>query len=243
MKLSTKDLQQTKRWLNEAERAALIEVIRASFANIEPLDYLAKYFDNSQVQERKLRLYFSHESHESTTSEAGAETLVGYCLLTFKQDKATTVIQASAAFLPEYRKGSNTFQFSLLECIKYWLRRPWRKTFYADTMLSPAMYRAIAKHTGIVWPHYQHQAPSEWFERFNPNGVTSAETKQRCLVEVDRSSNYSDAELQAFYASKKREIAYYLRVNPAFNQGMALFVIIPVNFKQCIQTAWKMVRR
>lgn len=227
MTLRTKDLTQTKQWLSDDERGAVSEVIKSSFANVTPAAYLAKYFDSSEAFQRKLRLYFE------------GEKLVGYCLLTFTDESAATIIRASAGFFPEYRKGGNTFQFSLAESFKCWLRRPWRKLYYADTMLSPAMYRAIAKNIGIIWPHPKHKAPSELFERFNQGGEISRNTLTRCLVSVDRVSNYSESELAAFKASDKFEIQYYQIVNPDFNNGVALFVIIPVHFKQFFLTALK----
>ncbi len=227
MKLHTKDLTQTKHWLSGSERDAITEIIKSSFSNIAPEDYLAKYFESSDAFQRRLRLYFD------------ADKVVGYCLLTFSDVSNMTVIRASAGFLREYREGGNTFQFSLLESFKCWLRTPWRKIYYADTMLSPAMYRAIAKNTGIIWPHPEHTAPEALFERFNPNGQRSNKVALRCLIPVNRTSNYSASELASFKASEKREIQYYLKLNPEFNQGVALFVIIPIHLKQFLKTALK----
>lgn len=227
MTLTTKDLTQTRRWLSESESQAIVEIIKLSFSNISPEAYMQKYFTAPDAFQRKLRLYY-----EGTK-------LVGYCLLTFCDEDGTVVIRASASFYPEYRKGGNTFQFSMLETFKFWLLHPWRKIYYADTMLSPAMYRAIAKNTGIVWPHPDHSASAELFDRFNPKGEVSSEADLRCLVSAGRAINYSDCELKDFKASQKQEIRYYCRLNPDFNQGMALFVIIPVNIKQIIKTLLK----
>lgn len=230
MGLHTKDLLQASGWLSDAERVAVIRIIEACFTDIDPHTYLKKYFYAEGALRRRLRLYFS-----------GAD-IVGYCLLVFEDNQGVTLIRASAGFLPEYRKGGNTFQFSLVESVKYWISRPWRKTYYADTMLSPAMYRAIAKHTGIVWPHPECQGPDGIFEQFNTAGHVSEHTGQRCLIRVDRSSNYSDAELRSFSLSNTPDIRYYCTLNPDFNRGVALFVIIPVNARQLFSTlkkAWR----
>ncbi|NOU49923.1 hypothetical protein HG263_05150 [Pseudoalteromonas sp. JBTF-M23] len=227
MQLRTHDLTQTKQWLSEAQRREISEIIQASFANINPQDYLAKYFDNADPYQKKLRLYY----HQNK--------LVGYCLLTFSAQKNITVIRASAAFLPQYRQGGNTFKFSLLESIKSWLKSPWRKHYYADTMLSPAMYRAIAKKTGIIWPHKDNEAPTNLFEHFNACGLVSTVNSLRCLVSVSRTTNYSQQDLAALRASAKQEIQYYCHVNPDFDKGVALFVIIPVNLRQIIKTLCK----
>ena len=227
MNLRTEDLTQTRHWLSGHEREAVGDIIKSSFSNVAPADYLAKYFDGPEAFQRKLRLYFD------------GERLVGYCLLTFTRESGTTIIRASAAFYPQYRKGGNTFQFSLVESLKYWLRRPWRTLYYADTMLSPAMYRAIAKNIGIIWPHPKHKGPSDLFDRFNHGGEMSRNTSTRCLVRVDRTSRYSASELDDFRASDKPEIHYYQLINPEFNNGVALFVIIPVHFTQFFLTALK----
>ncbi|MAD77409.1 MAG: hypothetical protein CML20_22005 [Rheinheimera sp.] len=230
MRLRYKDLTQTRQWLTDDEREAVSSVISSSFVNVAPTAYLAKYFDSAEAFERKLRLYFD------------AERLVGYCLLTFTDEGAATIIRASAGFFPEYRKGGNTFQFSMAQSLKCWLRRPWRQLYYADTMLSPAMYRAIAKNTGIIWPHPAGNGPVDLFERFNHSGDISHIIATRCLVVVGRGSNYSAGELAAFKASDKPEIQYYQLVNPNFNHGVALFVIIPIHLKQFVLTALKQLR-
>ncbi|CAH9049967.1 hypothetical protein PSECIP111951_00089 [Pseudoalteromonas holothuriae] len=231
MHLKTTDLTQTKQWLNDAQKQQVGGVIQASFANVNVKDYLAKYFDCTKPHQRKLRLYYDNDK------------LVGYCLLTFSDEINITVIRASAAFLPKFRQGGNTFAFSLSQSIKAWLTRPWRKHYYADTMLSPAMYRAIAKKTGVIWPHLTHQAPSQLFERFNSGGLLSQFNSLRCLVEVNRASKYLQQDLIAFKASEKLEIQYYCQVNPDFDKGIALFVIIPVNLAQIAKTLYKNLSR
>ncbi|TWX53735.1 hypothetical protein ESZ28_09420 [Colwellia hornerae] len=202
-------------------------MIKVSFADVDAEVYLLKYFDSPGPDQRKLRLYLNHQQ------------IIGYCLLTFTDNANCTVIKASAAFLPKHRKGGNTFLFSIKESFKSWLKRPWRKHYYADTMLSPAMYRAIAKNTAVVWPYLGQSAPKELFARFNPDGKNSNENKLRCLVSVKRSSNYSQQELEMLRSSDKAEIKYYCQINPDFAQGIALFVIIPINLQQFVQTAIK----
>lgn len=227
MTLHTKDFTQSKQWVSATERHSLQSVIHSSFANVDPIDYMAKYFDSPGPFQRRLRLYFD------------GDAIVGYCLLTFTDESRSTIIRASAGFYPDYRKGGNTFAFSITESYKCWLRRPWRKLYYADTMLSPAMYRAIAKRTGIIWPHPKQAMPRELFERFNPAGDISPVAASRCLVSVKRTSHYSAEDLDAFKASKKPDIQYYQQLNPDFHKGVALFVIIPVHLKQLWLTLLK----
>ncbi|CAM4200699.1 hypothetical protein [Pseudoalteromonas byunsanensis] len=230
MTLTTRDLTQTKQWLTQVQRSDISDIIAASFANIAPEQYLAKYFDSDEPFERKLRLYYVDNK------------LVGYCLLTFSHELDITVIGASAAFLPHYRNGGNTFVFSIVHSVLCWLKKPWRKHYYADTMLSPAMYRAIAKKTAIIWPHFAHQAPIGIFEQFNSGGEVSGANMLRCLVSVNRVSNYSQQELETLKNSDKAEIKYYCQVNPEFHKGKALFVIIPVHLTQVLKTLWKNLR-
>jgi hypothetical protein len=228
MQLSTLDLTQSKQWLSEPQRYSIMDIISASFSDVAPKDYLAIYFDSKEAHERKLRLYYD------------GSNLVGYCLLTFTRKMKTTVIGASAGFLPEYRQGGNTFQFSLFESFKCWLRSPWRNHYYADRMLSPAMYRAIAKNTGIIWPHFKHESPKHLFDRFNPDGEIDSRYALRCLVPIGRSSNYTTEELASLRTSNKPEIEYFCQVNPQFDKGVALFVIIPIHLRQFI---WTLVKR
>lgn len=229
MHLITRDLSQTRRWLSEEDRAGILHVIAASFDGVVPADYLAKYFDHPDPFERKLRLYF-HDAR-----------LVGYCLLTFTDEAGDVIIRASAGFLPDFRQSGQTFGFSIRQSVLCWLRRPWRQVYYADTMLSPAMYRAIAKHSGVVWPHADHDAPAALFERFNAAGMTSDNSDLRCLLRVGRATRYSQSDIDAFLESEKPEIRYFCSLNPRFMHGVALFVIMPINLQQCWRSLLKRV--
>ena len=140
MKLSTIDYDQANKWLDNPLKEALIKLIATSFNGVDAELYFSKYFDANDEFSRKLRLYFYQEE------------VVGYCLITFTDNEQDILIRASAAFYPQYRKGGSTFSFSMKQSFLYWLKNPLKNTYYADTMLRPAMYRAIANKAAIVWP-------------------------------------------------------------------------------------------
>ncbi len=228
MKLSHLDYTQDKNWLNNSDKQALLELITASFTGVDAEQYFTKYFSGSDAFTRKLRLYFDQDK------------VVGYCLITFSKAKQDILIRASAAFYPEYRKGGNTFTFSMKQAFLYWLQHPQQNIYYADTMLSPAMYRAMAKKAAIVWPseNIQPQAKA-LFEQFNSQGQVSNLLNLRCLLDVGRRTNYSEQEISTFKSSDKTEINFYCQVNPDFDKGSALFVIMPITLKQFILSAIK----
>jgi hypothetical protein len=102
------------------------------------------------------------------------------------------------------------------------------------------MYRAITKGAAISYPSQKNlNQAADLFERFNPNGLISDYTQTRCLVDSGRSTDYSQEELNAFFQSDKTEIKFYCNANPDFASGQALFVIIPLNFKQLVLTTYK----
>lgn len=230
MKLNFIDYDQSIKWLDTPLKEALITLIRTSFNGIDAELYFSKYFAANDVFSRKLRLYFYQEE------------VVGYCLTTFTKNEQNILIKASAAFYPQHRKGGNTFSFSMKQAFLYWLKHPMKNTYYADTMLSPAMYRAIANKAAIIWPSAKlPEQPKLLFEQLNANGYLSERLNLRCLVDVGRSSNYTEQEVSSFKASEKREIRFYCQINPNFNKGCALFVIMPINVKQFILTAVKLL--
>lgn len=230
MKLSHLDYCQNKTWLNNSEKQALLKLITASFTGVDAEQYFTKYFSGSDAFTRKLRLYYHQDK------------VVGYCLITFSNSKQEVLIRASAAFYPEYRKGGNTFTFSMRQAFLYWLQHPQQNIYYADTMLSPAMYRAMAKKAAIVWPseNIQPQAKA-LFEQFNSHGQVSELLNLRCLLDVGRRTNYSEQEISSFRSSDKTEINFYCQANPDFNKGSALFVIMPITLKQFVLTAVQLV--
>ncbi len=234
-RLTTRDKVQGKEWLSESEKIRLLDVIAASFGGIDADLYFARYFCADGPFKRIVRLYYS------------GDNCIGYCLLTFRKrtlrEKSVTQIGASAAFLPSYRQGGLTLAFSLKQAFLHRLQHPFTSVYYADTMLSPAMYRAIAKYTAVIHPSLQIPEPDEelknLFEQFNPDGYISSHYPARCLVDTGRFTAYESKALDSLMSSDKPEIAYYCRLNPQFNRGIALFVIIPVTFGQFIKSAFR----
>lgn len=228
MKLIQKDYSQQDNWIGTNEKAQLLPLIAESFCDVDAKVYFDKYFSDTNAFDRKLRLYFAHEK------------VVGYCLLTLHKQHGVILVRASAAFFPEYRQGGNTFDFSLSQVAKLKLRHPFTSIYYADTMLSPAMYRAMAKHVAIVYPSNDMPAETEsLFKQFNPQGLFSAYAQRTCLVDAGRKTNYSETEIAQFKNNNKKEIAYYCHANPDFDKGIALFVIMPITCWQFIATAIK----
>jgi hypothetical protein len=229
MTLQTIDLKQGVNWLSAELERDIIALITASFNGVDGHAYFAKYFLCPDAFDRKLRLYFDQQK------------VVGYCLISFTGTEYHVLLNASAAFYPDYRKGGNTFAFSMQQAFLYWLKNPFKRIFYADTMLSPAMYRAIANKAAIVWPSVNNTAflPQQLFEQFNQHGRKCDLLDARCLLDVGRSTNYTEQEVDTFRTSNKKEIAFFCQVNPDFDKGVALFVIMPVSLKQLLFTAFK----
>ena len=230
MKTSFLDYTQNKNWLNDAHKQALLQLIAASFNDVDAEYYFNKYFVANDVFARKLRLYFAQNE------------VVGYCLINFSQSGKNVLIRASAAFYPQYRKGGNTFMYSMKQAFICWLKSPRQNIYYADTMLSPAMYRAMAKKLAIIWPNANgKEQAKQLFEQFNKDGFDSPVLKVPCLVTAGRASNYSAQEVANFKTSDKEEINFYCQLNPEFAKGTALFVIIPVTLKQFFLTGIKLL--
>ena len=227
---NTRSVSYTPGCLEETLVMQIKSVIAASFNGIDADAYYQHYFDDPAVSKRRLRLYFEDN------------LVVGYCLLTFTDvSKRQVVIGASAAFLAHHRGNNNTFAFSIIEAIKHYAQRPWQHHVYADTMLSPAMFRAMAKNIAIVYPNQIgfNAKVASLYEKLNPEGIISAGNNMRCLRKVGRHVSYSAAEISQFRASQKPEIALYCQVNPNFHQGVALVTIIPISLKQLLLTLKK----
>lgn len=232
---SQRDLQQTgtnRNWLDATLSRQLQAIISRCFSGVDSGDYLNKYFLRDNCFMRRLRLFYADNQ------------LVGYCLLTFSRQrifgqsgsgKQVVLMGASAGFLPEYRHGNHTLKFSLQQSIGYKLRHPWQSVYFADTMLSPAMYRVMAKAVGIIYPHPAHPTPPDvctLLQHLQPDSRTPSH-----VTFVGRKSDYSSADLQRFAASDKPEIRFYLQTNPGFADGYALLTVIPVSLQQMLLTA------
>ncbi len=222
----------TKNWLNELETSQIIALIASSFKGVDSPLYFQRYFNNPEHYQRCVRLFYQQDQ------------LVGYCLLTFRKNAHHSIVMgASAAFLASYRGNNNTFAFSFWWALKTWLSNLSHKVYYLDTMLSPAMYRAIGKKVAFIYPNPAMTTEDiGMYQALVPEAEPSPWQHLACLKTVGRSTNYSDDEIQSLKSSNKTEIAFYCQLNPNFAQGSALLVLIPVNLKQMVCTGWKWLK-
>jgi hypothetical protein len=221
-----------KNWLNTQESHQLMALISGSFKGVDSQLYFQRYFNNPEHYRRCVRLFYQQDQ------------LVGYCLLTFAKTASRSIVMgASAAFLASYRGNNNTFGFSFLWALKTWLQHPGYKVYYLDTMLSPAMYRAIGKKVAFIYPNPKMTAADiTMYQSLVPDAEPGPWRNLACLKTVGRATNYTEAELQQLKASTKAEIAFYHQLNPDFATGIALLVLIPVNIKQLLCTGWKWLK-
>ena len=226
------DKVSSKNWLTATEASQIMQLIAASFNGVDSQQYFNRYFANPDHYQRRVRLYYQDNM------------LLGYCLLTFHQDADNSiVIGASAAFTPEYRGNNSTFGFSFSAAIRTWLRHLRHKVYYLDTMLSPAMYRAMGKKVAFIYPN-PGMSPADiaMYQALVPHAEPSPWQNLHCLKTVGRASNYSPEDISRLKASNKAEIAFYCQLNPNFARGTALLVLIPVNLKQLLCTGWKWLK-
>ncbi|GAB60332.1 hypothetical protein [Rheinheimera nanhaiensis] len=226
------DKDSIKNWLTAKETGQIIALIAASFNGVDSHDYFNRYFANPQHYQRRLRLFYQDE------------VLLGYCLLTFRKVANNSIVMgASAAFTPGYRGNNSTFGFSFFAAVSTWLRHPKHKVYYLDTMLSPAMYRAIGKKVAFIYPNPgMNSADINRYHALVPNAEPSTWHGLNCLKTVGRATNYSKDDIARLKASTKTEIAFYCQLNPKFDNGTALMVLIPVNLKQLLYTGIKWLK-
>ncbi|MDK2124323.1 hypothetical protein [Parachitinimonas caeni] len=239
--IDLKMLNQQANWLSEPYQQALKAIIDCCFSGIDAAAYLQKYFLADDCFARRLRLFFS------------GEKLVGYCLLTFRyqavqwpgqnQPKPLTLIGASAGFYPEFRHGNQTVQFSIWQTILYKLAHPQQAVYYADTMLSPAMYRVMAKSVAEVYPRRNTPVPPEIKAILRVLQPDQPANACNFVLPVGRRSDYSAEDLARFAASDKEEIRFFCETNPNFAEGNALLAIMPIHLRQIAATLWRMLRR
>ncbi|MDP5134633.1 hypothetical protein ORJ04_01545 [Rheinheimera baltica] len=226
------DKTSSKNWLTAKEAEQIRLLIAASFNGVDSQQYFNNYFANKAYYQRRVRLFYQ------------GEQLLGYCLLTFHKEANNSIVMgASAAFTPGYRGNNSTFGFSFSAAIRTWLRHLRHKVYYLDTMLSPAMYRAMGKKVAFIYPNPgMSKADIARYQALVPNAEPSNWQNLNCLKTVGRASNYTAEDISRLKASTKAEIAFYCQLNPNFAQGTALMVLIPVNLKQLLLTGWKWLK-
>lgn len=213
-------------WLTAELQQQIQSVLAQCFAGQSITHYFAYEFLSAHSQQRRLQCFWHQQQ------------LVGFCLITWQRRKIAGrnvhTLGACAAFLPEFRHGNRTLQFSLNQAIKFKLRHPFTPLYYADIMLSPAMYRAMAKAIPLLYPKPTLATPPtviQLLRHLNPN-----HSQDPHLTQSELRGEFSASQMHEFRTSDKADIQYYLARNPNFAAGSGLWVVIPVGLAQF--TAW-----
>ncbi len=226
------DKTSNQSWLTTSQAEQITQLIATSFNGVDSRHYFEKYFANPAHYQRRVRLFYQ------------GPQLLGYCLLTFNKEADNSIVMgASAAFIPGYRGNNSTFGFSFLAAVSTWLRYPTHNVYYLDTMLSPAMYRAIGKKVAFIYPSPgMSKADIAMYHTLVTDADPSPWQGLNCLKTVGRATNYTAEDIARLKASNKAEIAFYCQLNPNFAGGTALMVLIPINLKQLLYTGVKWLK-
>ncbi|MGF1727698.1 hypothetical protein [Photobacterium nomapromontoriensis] len=231
-------LTQSHCWLSEGQEQQLLPLIARCFKGVSPDIYYEKYFLQPDAFERKLKLIYCDNE------------LVGYCLLTFKRlvlnGQSTIIVGASAGFLPEQRHGNQTVMFSIVEAAKCYLKHPKTAIYYADTMISPAMYRVMAKLVAEIYPNPERRISPESapiLQYLQQTAMVREDHWHPHLCFVNRYVNYTSDDIERLTNSEKLDIQYYLSINPKFTEGYGIVTVIPVNIKNIFGTMMNYLRQ
>ncbi|KPK24035.1 MAG: hypothetical protein AMJ61_14390 [Desulfobacterales bacterium SG8_35_2] len=160
--------------------------------------------------------------------------IIGYCAVHFFRittDDKYYVIRAEAGILPEYRGNSPLVKFIFCEIFRHALKHTFRDVYYLGTLVHPSSYHNFHKFCDLVYPSFKQETPQVIFhimqELVQYFGIKLKGPIEKMTCEVGWITRETAEEQLKWQQRKEDDIRYYLRLNPAYREGLGLITLIP----------------
>jgi len=218
--------------LKESQRTDFINklyfVNNKIFSGVDRQTFRA-YIFNPKATSQKIMLLYDETA------------IIGYCAVHFFNVIANNkyhVIRAEAGILPEYRGSSPLSKFMFIEIFKYALRHAFRNVYYLGTLVHPSSYHNFHKFCDLVYPSLKQETPQIIINKIQEL-VQYFDIKlkghiENLICDVGwRTREEADEQLR-WQQRKEEDIKYYLRLNPAYKDGVGLITIFPCTLKNLL---------
>jgi len=164
-------------------------------------------------------------------------TIIGYCAVHFFKITAGDkyhLIRAEAGILPEYRGNSPLLKFMFCEIFKHALRHTFRDVYYLGTLVHPSSYHNFHKFCDVIYPSFKQETPQVVFHKMQELvhyfGIKLKGPIEDMTCEVGWITRESLEEQLRWQQREEDDIRYFLKMNPAYREGLGLITLIPCTF-------------
>jgi hypothetical protein len=229
-------------------RQAFIRDCSEQNENFKALFNIFKLTLKPDMQFREFKVYYCSAKlvYIDVTFVLSNQTIIGFCAAAFYttliNNKLHTIGRAATGIMEQYR-GNTLPKWKLYKkYIAYWRRHPFRNFILTAYVANPLIYAMICKYTGVAYPKMSSDAPPKIIDIKNEllrSQHLQAKENQPFVVEIHFCVALSDQEQDRIFKSRDGAVKYFLKINPKFRQQYGVLVIIPVNMKNILLSAYK----
>lgn len=194
---------------------------------------------NKGLTYREFRFfYFRNKPHymDITFMEADNKP-VGFLCVTFYKHilnaKMYTICRGAAGISEEYRGGKLPNWLLCWKYTDYKLKHPFERMYITGYMASPILYSMICNYTHKVYPKAGIAVPGH-IHQLRENLITYYGLQKKVvapfILKIHFQVSMNKTDEQRIYSSKDRNIKYYLKINPDFQQQIGVMTIVPVTW-------------
>lgn len=175
------------------------------------------------------------------------QAVVGYHWLSlFEKEingKVVAICKPHIGLLREYRGNHSTFELGWKQMLWYKIRHPTRIVYLWAEVSHPSVYYLLDQYLNHCFPSYQNQRSEELDSLLEPIRSLLHQEKSTLKVPVVTQVSYylnDTPEDQNYWIRHESEaVQYFLKINPLYYQGNALWVFSELSLAQLITAGYR----
>jgi hypothetical protein len=213
-----------------------------------PLNKLYEIFKqtlNPDLTPREFSQYLfgQHPERMELTFINQGEELAGFCTAAAYprkvNGKKVVILRSAFGLLDRFKNGRFPLQGLFFKYIRYKLAHPFTSVYVAGFMANPLMYAMICKYTLRCYPRRNITIPPKVLH-FKKSLVQSMRLDRKevapFVMKIHFQVRFKKEDLDRINSSRDKDVAYFLSINPGFQDQIGVMVLIPVTFSNMLYT-------
>lgn len=220
--------------------------INSSSSSLDILYGIFKATLNPDLTEREFNQYLfgCHPDSFEMSFIYKDETLAGFATSVAYprkiNDKKVIVLRSAFGMLDTYKKGNFPLHSLFYKYIRYKLKHLFTPVYVAGFMANPLMYAMICKYTLRCYPNRKQVQHTPQILSFKDELLASMNLKKRetapFVLKIHFQVKFKSSDIERINRTSNRDVAYYLSINPQFQQQYGVLVLVPVTIPNMAYT-------
>lgn len=162
-------------------------------------------------------------------------------------NKKVIILRSAFGMLDAHKKGHFPLHSLFYKYITYKLKHLFTPVYVAGFMANPLMYAMICKYTLHCYPNRKQLQHTAQILSFKDDLLASMNLKQKeiapFVLKIHFQVKFKSADIERINTTQNQDVAYFMSINPQFQQQYGVLVLVPVTISNMAFTVMMYLMR